>query len=102
MAAKNNKILSHRTHRLAGDQGSADWLPAVPVAATPRHRATPGPRGGELRMLLVAGVGDFHVDLGENDRRAGSTVVGGRGLGRQDDGRRLEKTLGGAQLQKEG
>ena len=48
-------------HRLAGDQGSADWLPAVPVAATPRHRAAswPRPRGGELRMLLVAAIDTF-------------------------------------------
>ena len=49
------------THRLAGDQGSADWLPAVPVAATPRHRTAPRPRprGCELRMLLVAAIDTF-------------------------------------------
>ena len=53
-------------------------------------------------ITSLTGAGDFHVDLGEYDWRAGSTVVGGRGLGRQDDGRRLEKTLGSAQLEKEG
>ena len=47
------------THRLAGDQGSADWLPAVPVASTPRHRAASWPRRGELRMLLVAAADTF-------------------------------------------
>ena len=58
------------------------------------------PAQSKPTLTPLTGIGDFHVDLWENNGRGGIAVVGGRrGLGRQDDGRRLEKTLGGTQLE---
>ena len=66
-----------------------------------RHESLSHSRNSKPTLPLLTGVGDFHVDFRENNGRRGIAIVGGRrGLGRQDDGCRLEKTLGGAQLEK--